>query len=233
MTTATKEKTKTREQDLEEQIARHEEQFAKLNAELASYEQQIIDAKQRIQDLVEGSFDRPTEGFAEDVDAARRHEADGRARAEIAHRRMDVFLAKSKLEQLKVELGQLQSERRDAEIRVAAEVKHKANIEEYYARVELLDDLKLQATLEHSRCRQLITEINASIRQHHFDAPAGYDMELFKTTVQDRLAAFPQVTLDGGGGTSISFHRTTPEQLAQLFDRIVATGKRLSKTRRA
>jgi len=227
--TRTVEKPKTREQELEEEVAYLDEQLTKLNANVAHFEQAAIDADRRIQELLDGSFGRPFEGIPEDIDAARQALADAKASIDISRRRAEAFLRKFNLEQLRAELRQLQSDRELAEVRSAAEATHKANLAEYEVRVELLDDLKLQIELEFGRCRQLILELRASERHYGFATPTAFDDELFKTSVQERLAAIPRVTLDAGGGQSISFHRATPEQLAQGLARVVADGDRLKK----
>lgn len=223
--------TKTREQELEELVAKHNEQLIKLNGDLERWLIDQATAQQEINRIIDASFGKPTEGLAEDLDAARQAERDGRERAEVARLRMESYLRQTGLRELEAELEKVRNDRQIAEVRAAAESRHAANLEEYFARVELVDALRLQLELEHGRCRELIMEINFGCRQYGLDAPASYDMELNKTSLAERLyrEGYQRVTRDGGAGTVLDFYLATPEQLAELLRRIIATEKRLAR----
>jgi len=183
MTTATKERTKTRtktrEQELEETVAHLNGQLGKLNEELAAYEQHIVDGQQRIAELINGSFDKPLEGFAEDVDAARRHVADGQARADIARQRVEAFMHQTKLEQLRVELTQLKTEREVAEARAAAEAHLAQWLKDFYVRCELLSELRDMAEEQFDHGRRRISDIQELVRRFGLQTPAGFDQQLY------------------------------------------------------
>ena len=172
-------KVKTHEQELEETVAHLDRQLGKLNEELAGYEQHIVDGQQRIAELINGSFDIPLEGFAEDVDAARRHVADGQARAEIARQRVEAFLGQTKLEQLRVELSRLKTEREVAEARAAAEAHLAQWLADYYVRCELLGELKGMAAEQFEHGRRRISDIRELVRRFGLDTPAGFDQQLY------------------------------------------------------
>ncbi|MHB8613546.1 MAG: hypothetical protein ACYDAL_14125 [Candidatus Dormibacteraceae bacterium] len=190
MTTATA--PKTREQELEEQIAQHRKDIAKIEAKADELDAAARECDVKVDAMV-SDLKRPTEGMAEDLialrsTAAQRHEA-----AALLRRRVESAIEQSGIRHLEVELNGLQTDRLQAEQLAATKVRHAANLAEYIARIQVLENLRVQLELEFGRCHSLRVELIQAARQHGLDTPANFDSWMFGTgRVDERIAAWPR-----------------------------------------
>jgi len=199
MTAATKAATttvaRTREEDLEEQVAHHRAELAKIEGEAVELDASAATCEQNLERLLQ-DFSRPAEGIPQDRRALEASRDEYRGAADFLRRRAQAYSVQYGVKQLEAELANLQNSRREAEARAAAHERYQADLEEYLARVDQVKELRIAAELAFGRARSLVVVIQAAARQWGFDPPGNFDGRLgqIQGEVNNRLDGYPRAS---------------------------------------